>query len=93
MWDYLWGFLEDLGANHFSMRVPAQEFDAMIERLHANNVKIEFAKKRDKSWSLYCYDLDGNKIEVTSWPREDGLPEEQIKKVIYDPEQKQWNLY
>src|ERR1051325_1551669 len=68
---------EGLGANHFSFRIPAQDFDAMIKRLEQNHVKIEFAKKRDKSWSLYFYDLDGNKLEITSWPREDGLPADQ----------------
>lgn len=84
---------EGLGANHFSFRIHAKDFDAMISHLEAHHVKIEFAKKRDKSWSLYFYDIDGNKLEITSWPREDGLPLSEIKKVIYDPHTKTWNPY
>ena len=84
---------EGLGANHFSFRVHAKDFDAMIKRLEDHTVAIEFAKKREKSWSLYFYDLDGNKLEITAWPREDGLPEEQIKKLIYDPKIKKWKAY
>ena len=84
---------EGLGANHFSFRVHAKDFDAMIKRLEDYTVAIEFAKKREKSWSLYFYDIDGNKCEITAWPREDGLPEEQIKKMIYDPKTKRWKPY
>ena len=84
---------EGLGANHFSLRVHAKDFDAMIKRLEDHAVAIEFAKKREKSWSLYFYDIDGNKLEITAWPREDGLPEEQLKKVIYDPKMKKWKPY
>ncbi len=84
---------DGLGANHFSFRVHAKDFDAMIKRLEDNTVAIEFAKKREKSWSLYFYDIDGNKLEITAWPREDGLPEEQIKKLIYDPKTKKWKPY
>ena len=82
-----------LGANHFSFRVHADDFDPMISYLEKNNVKIEFAKKREKSWSLYFYDLDGNKLEVTAWPREDGLSAEKLQKVIYDPKTRQWKSY
>ncbi|OGX24381.1 MAG: hypothetical protein A2787_02915 [Omnitrophica WOR_2 bacterium RIFCSPHIGHO2_01_FULL_48_9] len=84
---------EGLGANHFSFRIHAADFDPMIKRLEANNVKIEFAKKRDKSWSLYFYDLDENKLEITAWPREDGLPTDKLKKEIYDPKTKNWKSY
>ena len=84
---------EGIGANHFSFRVHAKDFDSMIEHLEKHNVKIEFAKKREKSWSLYFYDLDGNKLEATAWPREDGLSAEKIKKEIYDPATKQWKNY
>lgn len=84
---------EGLGANHFSFRVHADDFDPMIARLEAHNVNIEFVKKRDKSWSLYFYDLDGNKLEITAWPREDKLPEDKIKKLIYDPKTKIWKAY
>jgi catechol 2,3-dioxygenase-like lactoylglutathione lyase family enzyme len=62
-----------LGANHFSFRVHSSDFDAMIAHLEASKVKIEFAKKRPRSWSLYFYDIDGNKLEVTAWPLEDGV--------------------
>lgn len=84
---------EGLGANHFSFRVKAQDFDAMINRLENHDVEIAFAKKRDKSWSLYFYDLDGNKLEITSWPREDGMPVEALVKVIYEPKTKNWKAY
>jgi catechol 2,3-dioxygenase-like lactoylglutathione lyase family enzyme len=84
---------EGLGANHFSFRVHAKDFDALVSQLEKNSVRIEFAKKRDKSWSLYFYDLDGNKLEATAWPREDGLASDQIKKVIYNPATKTWNPY
>jgi len=84
---------DGLGANHFSFRIHANDFDAMIQRLVEQGIRIEFAKKREKSWSLYFYDLDGNKLEFTSWPLEDGLPESAIKKVIYRPVQKEWEPY
>lgn len=84
---------EGLGANHFSFRVKAQEFDAMLGRLEGHNVKIAFAKKRDLSWSLYFYDMDGNKLEVTSWPVEDHMPTQALVKVIYDPQRKLWETY
>ena len=84
---------EGLGANHFSFRVHAKDFDAMIKRLEDHAVAVEFAKKREKSWSLYFYDLDGNKLEITAWPREDNLPEDQMKKLIYDPQTKKWKPY
>lgn len=84
---------EGLGANHFSFRIHANDFDAMIKRLETHGVRIEFAKKREKSWSLYFYDLDGNKLEITSWPIEDNLPAERRKKEIYDPKTKSWKSY
>ncbi|OGX05521.1 MAG: hypothetical protein A2Z88_10490 [Omnitrophica WOR_2 bacterium GWA2_47_8] len=84
---------EGLGANHFSFRIRAKDFDAMVTHLEKHDVKIEFAKKRDKSWSLYFYDLDGNKLEMTSWPVEDGLSADKIKKEIYDPAKKSWRAY
>ncbi|MFA5060186.1 MAG: VOC family protein [Candidatus Omnitrophota bacterium] len=84
---------DGLGANHFSFRVHAQDFDEMIKRLEDHQVRIEFAKKREKSWSLYFYDLDGNKLEVTAWPLEDGIPAQNLQKVIYDPYRKTWNPY
>ena len=84
---------EGLGANHFSFRIHAKDFDQMIKRLEENYVAIEFAKKREKSWSLYFYDIDGNKLEITAWPREDGLPASQLKNEIYDPKTKKWKAY
>ena len=84
---------EGLGANHFSFRVHASKFDAMIKWLEENNIKIEYAKKREKSWSLYFYDIDANKLEITAWPREDGLPDSACLKVIYDPKMKAWTAY
>ncbi len=84
---------EGLGANHFSFRVHARDFDAMIAHLEASKVKIEFAKKRPKSWSLYFYDLDGNKLEATAWPLEDEMPENKKVKEIYDSKTQSWKAY
>ncbi len=84
---------DGLGANHFSFRVAAQDFDPLILQLEQHNVVIEFAKKRAKSWSLYFYDIDGNKLEATAWPHEDKLPEHLIKKMVYDPKSKAWKAY
>lgn len=64
---------EGVGANHFSFRVQAQDFDAIHENLKNAGVPIHFAKKREKSWSLYFCDPDGNKLEMTAWPQEDGV--------------------
>jgi len=83
---------EGLGANHFSFRVHAKDFDAMIKRLEEHHVKIEFAKKREKSWSLYFYDLDGNKLEITAWPLEDQMPPELCKKGVYNAGTKSWSF-
>ena len=84
---------EGLGANHFSFRVHSNDFEAMIKRLEENNVTIEFAKKREKSWSLYFYDIDGNKLEVTSWPLEDNVAPEKRVKEIYDGKTRTWKKY
>lgn len=84
---------EGLGANHFSFRVHSRDFEAMIAHLEAHHVNIEFAKKRPKSWSLYFYDLDGNKLEATAWPLEDGVPEAQRVKEIYGSKTKSWKTY
>ena len=40
---------EGLGANHFSFRVQARDFEPMIAHLEKHHVKIEFAKKRDSN--------------------------------------------
>ncbi len=84
---------EGLGANHFSFRIHSNDFEAMIENLEKHNVNIEYAKKRPKSWSLYFYDLDGNKLEATAWPLEDGIPEERRLKEIYDGKIRTWKSY
>jgi catechol 2,3-dioxygenase-like lactoylglutathione lyase family enzyme len=60
-----------IGGNHFSFRVHTKDFDRYHEELKAQNVKISFFKKREKSWSLYFLDPDGNKLELTAWPLED----------------------
>lgn len=60
-----------LGANHVSFRVKTQEFDQVVEELRTKKVEITFIKKREKSWSCYFKDLDGNKLEITAWPLED----------------------
>lgn len=81
------------GANHFSFRIDSRDFDAFIKRLEDHDVKIEYAKKRPKSWSFYFYDPDGNKVEATSWPLEDNLPEDQQVLEMYDPASKVWTPY
>lgn len=66
-------FLQDagVGGNHVSFRVPAKDFDAAVEELKKKNITITFEKKRERSWSVYFLDPDGNKLELTSWPLED----------------------
>ncbi len=84
---------EGLGANHFSFRIHSNNFENFVQHLEKHNVKIEFAKKRPQSWSLYFYDLDGNKLEATAWPVEDGIPENRRVKEIYDSKTKSWRKY
>ena len=66
-------YLQDggLGGNHFSFRVPTGEFDRIAEELKSQKITITYLKKREKSWSIYFLDPDGNKLELTSWPLED----------------------
>ena len=84
---------EGLGANHFSFRVHSNDFEAMIALLEEHQVTIEFAKKRPKSWSLYFYDPDGNKLEATAWPLEDGVAENKRVNEIYDGKTRTWRGY
>jgi catechol-2,3-dioxygenase len=84
---------DGLGANHFSIRIDARDFDGFIRHLEDFQVRIEYAKKREKSWSMYFYDIDGNKVEATAWPREDGLSEHVTSRKQYDPLTKSWNSY
>ena len=60
-----------LGGNHFSFRVRTQDFDRIVEEVKARGIPVTFFKKREKSWSLYFLDPDGNKLEMTAWPQED----------------------
>ena len=60
-----------IGGNHVSFRVYTKDFDACVEDLKKNNITITFTKKREKSWSCYFLDPDGNKLEITAWPLED----------------------
>lgn len=60
-----------LGGNHVSFRVPTAEFDGAVEELKKRGVEVLFHKKREKSWSVYFKDPDGNKLEITAWPLED----------------------
>ncbi len=84
---------EGLGANHFSFRIHANDFEPMVAHLEKNGVKIEYAKKRAKSWSLYFYDIDGNKLEATAWPLEDKIEPSRVVKEIYDSKTKSWRKY
>ena len=60
-----------LGGNHISFRVDTGDFDRCVEHLKKEGVTITFSKKRDRSWSCYFLDPDGNKLELTAWPLED----------------------
>ncbi len=60
-----------LGGNHVSFRVHTNQFDACVEELKKRSVTVTFQKKRERSWSVYFLDPDGNKLEITSWPLED----------------------
>ncbi len=60
-----------LGGNHVSFRVDKNDFDAAVEELEKRGVTVKFHKKREKSWSVYFLDPDGNKLEITAWPGED----------------------
>lgn len=61
-----------VGANHFSFRIDTKDFDHIVEELKTRGVTVQFSKKREKSWSVYFLDPDGNKLEMTAWPEEDG---------------------
>ena len=65
-------FLNDsgLGGNHISFRIRKADFDRAVDELKKHNVQILFSKKREKSWSVYFLDPDGNKLELTTWPLE-----------------------
>ncbi len=60
-----------LGGNHVSFRVETKDFDKFCEALKNQGVIITYMKKRERSWSLYFLDPDGNKLEITAWPLED----------------------
>ncbi len=60
-----------VGGNHFAFRVSTKDFDQVVEELKTQKVPITFSKKREKSWSVYFLDPDGNKLEITAWPLED----------------------
>ena len=60
-----------IGGNHVSFRVETKEFDRIVEEIKTLGLTITFMKKREKSWSVYFLDIDGNKLEMTAWPLED----------------------
>ena len=60
-----------LGGNHVSFRVPTKDFDRYANELKTLGVTITYQKKRERSWSVYFSDPDGNKLEMTAWPHED----------------------
>ena len=60
-----------LGGNHFSFRVRTEDFDRIVEEVKTRGIPVTFFRKREKSWSLYFLDPDGNKLEMTAWPKED----------------------
>lgn len=59
-----------VGGNHVSFRVETKEFDRIVEEIKKQGLTITFVKKREKSWSVYFLDPDGNKLEMTAWPLE-----------------------
>ncbi len=59
-----------IGGNHIAFRVSKFQFDKVVEELRLKKVEILFHKKREKSWSCYFLDPDGNKLEITAWPEE-----------------------
>jgi len=59
-----------VGANHVGFRTSPKDFDRIVEELKEQQVPIHFSKKREKSWSVYFSDPDGNKLEITAWPQE-----------------------
>lgn len=61
-----------LGGNHVSFRVATSDFDAYVQELKKRNITVTYEKKRERSWSVYFLDPDGNKLELTSWPLEDA---------------------
>ena len=60
-----------LGGNHVSFRVDTADFDRHVEALTKAGIQITFTKKRERSYSCYFLDPDGNKLEITAWPLED----------------------
>jgi metallothiol transferase len=62
-----------IGANHFSFRVHAADFDRVVSELQNRGIPIDFSRKRERSWSVYFRDPDGNKLEITAWPLEDKM--------------------
>ncbi len=66
-------FLQDggIGGNHVSFRVETQAFDRVVDEIKRLGLTITHLKKREKSWSVYFLDIDGNKLEMTAWPQED----------------------
>ncbi|MBI4432648.1 MAG: VOC family protein [Candidatus Omnitrophica bacterium] len=62
---------EGLGGNHVAFRIDTKDFDSVVEELKRLNITITFSKKREKSWSCYFLDPDGNKLEITAWPLEE----------------------
>ena len=60
-----------IGGNHVAFRVETKEFDRIVEEIKKLGLTITYIKKREKSWSVYFLDIDGNKLEMTAWPLED----------------------
>jgi len=70
---------DGLGGNHVSFRVETSQFDEAVASLKKHDVKITFIKKRERSWSVYFCDPDGNKLELTAWPLEDGTDRADVR--------------
>ena len=61
-----------VGANHIGFRIDAASFDAVMAEMNRRGIPIRLFKKREKSWSMYVNDPDGNNLEMTAWPAEDA---------------------
>src|SRR3989338_1486106 len=51
-----------LGGNHVAFRVDTKDFDRIVEEIKTLGLTITYMKKREKSWSIYFLDPDGNKL-------------------------------
>lgn len=65
---------------HFAMHLPAEAYDAAVERLRAHGLTVEehgFRTHPEESRAVYAMDPDGNLVELWTWDVANHLrPEE-----------------